>query len=184
VCTRCHGEKADGTGIMAKELAEATGGATRPANLIQGLFGPPTNPGQNLHIFDKMGVDGAAKYLMWMASGGTKAYFPPGLGTVDDNNHGNMLNAFRTLCAEFFLPGQPNKTPVDPLSAGSYEIEYSICTYNNPIVPNTDYSPGTAAAKAWLDIAQANGGAVAYFYLKNNATQGKWVPLTCEEAFP
>jgi hypothetical protein len=183
VCSRCHGEHADGTGPVGKILSAATGGATRPANLVQGLFGPPSNPGQNLHLFDSMGEDGAAKYLMWMASGGTKAYFPPGFGGATDMQHrGNMLDVFRQLCKKF-LPG--GIAPPPPItSSGTYEMEFNICTQNNPIVAGKNYADGSPDQTAWLDAAQANGGAVAYFFLKNNATQGKWVPLTCEEAFP
>ena len=183
VCSKCHGEHADGTGAEGLVLAEATGGATRPANLMEGLFGPPTSPGQNLHLFDSMGSDGAAKYLIWMASGGTKAYFPPGFGGATDMQHrGNMLDWFRQQCQKF-LPGGTT-LPIDPHSAGAYEIEYDVCTQNNPIDPTKDYSNGSADQTAWLDTAQSNGGAVAYFFLKNNATLGQWVPLTCEEAFP
>jgi mono/diheme cytochrome c family protein len=183
VCSKCHGEHADGTGPVGQVLSEATGGATRPANLMQGLFGPHSNPGQDLHLFDSLGTDGAAKYLMWMASGGTKAYFPPGFGGATDMQHrGNMLDWFRQQCKRF-LPGG-TAPPPDPHSSGTYEMEYVVCTQNNPIDPTKNYSDGSPDQTAWLDTAQANGGAVAYFFLKNNATQGKWVPLTCEEAFP
>src|SRR5262249_28321865 len=89
VCSNCHGARADGNSGNAKALLQLSDGRIRVANLMQGLFGPqndPTQPpGTDLMLFDQPGPNGlsigpygAAKYLVWMASGGTSVRFPDG----------------------------------------------------------------------------------------------------------
>src|SRR5262249_44288247 len=106
VGSNCHGAQANGDSGHAKALLQRSGGATSVANLIGGLFGPQGNPsrppGSNLELFDTPGPNGlsigpygAAKYLVWMASGGTSIKFPDGfeslLGSGDSKFGGNML---------------------------------------------------------------------------------------------
>lgn len=85
ICSNCHGSRGDAQSNLASSIATLTGGQTRVANYSQGLFGPPSNPTANLAYFERepladgtyLGADGAAKYLMWMALGGTQALIPP-----------------------------------------------------------------------------------------------------------
>jgi hypothetical protein len=74
-------------------MADMTGGLTRVANLRDGIFGPPGNPGQNrldpvvgfgrsaqelgsLNGIPLTADDWAARYAAWMGLGGTRATIP------------------------------------------------------------------------------------------------------------
>ena len=189
VCTRCHGPRANGETGVAKTILFATGGMTRVANLRDGLFG---HGGTNLALFDVQEPSGArnlaGNYLIWMASGGTNAYFPPELEPIVGPNGGNMLNLVRNTCAQL-LPGHPTQ-----LGAGYqiYETYAKVCTHDNPITPAVGYQPGTSvpldanAQKAWLDRAARNAGWMIFRFLKEDAATGHWPlgPNDCEAAFP
>jgi mono/diheme cytochrome c family protein len=86
ICFNCHGLNADSKGLLADEIATMTGGAARVANFRDGLFGPVGQPGSNRgRIFDPAaakvgggvtGDDVAARYMAWMALGGTSKHLP------------------------------------------------------------------------------------------------------------
>lgn len=88
ICYNCHGARADGKGIQTDSLAAASDGDARPANFIGGLFGPLDQPGANLlRVFGtnlgKAGPDAlkdaeklGARYMAWMALGGTLQHIP------------------------------------------------------------------------------------------------------------
>src|SRR5262249_35182591 len=114
VCSNCHGARADGNSGNAKALLQLSNGKIRVANLMEGLFGPQGDttkpPGTNLPLFDAQGPNGesigpygAAKYLVWMASGGTSVQFPLGfealLGSNDKKYGGNMLTKVSYYCS-------------------------------------------------------------------------------------
>lgn len=120
VCSNCHGKLADSRGRQADTVVQMTGGATRVANFRAGLFGPPEMPGQNLQTeFVKgpasMGAptDWAARYMAWMALGGTTAVIPQAVLSVVGANpvfgtavfrgiaggDPNMLSVARAVCA-------------------------------------------------------------------------------------
>ncbi|XYI00232.1 hypothetical protein ACMHYB_10980 [Sorangium sp. So ce1128] len=80
ICANCHGVHGDAQTGAARAL-RATSGA-RVASLVDGLFGPRWAPNENLAAFhgpdagdDDLGPEGAAKYLVWMATGGTTVAF-------------------------------------------------------------------------------------------------------------
>ncbi|WP_394820728.1 c-type cytochrome [Pendulispora albinea] len=83
ICANCHGVHGDGQTGAARAL-RATSGAF-VANFADGLFGPRRNPAANVDCFDHgstsagcsggLGKNGAAKYLVWMATGGTNVSF-------------------------------------------------------------------------------------------------------------
>jgi mono/diheme cytochrome c family protein len=87
ICINCHGPLADSKGRMADNLADMTGGDTRVANLRDGFFGPADRPGFNRQsVFASAPTDGgvtaedwAARYLVWMGSGGTQRVIPPAI---------------------------------------------------------------------------------------------------------
>ncbi len=75
ICVNCHGPDADSGGRQAQTLAEMTGGTARVANFRDGLFGPFGKNGENRkRVFPSEDV--AARYLPWMALGGTKVTIP------------------------------------------------------------------------------------------------------------
>lgn len=91
ICSKCHGPQADGQSSLASTMADLTGGLTRVANLRDGIFGPPGNPGANRNDatigFNKPNLgslngvpltpdDWAARYTVWMGLGGTRANLP------------------------------------------------------------------------------------------------------------
>jgi mono/diheme cytochrome c family protein len=80
ICSNCHGIYGDAQTGASRAL-RATSGA-RVASFVDGLFGPRWAPSENLATFhgpaageDDLGPDGAAKYLVWMATGGTTVSF-------------------------------------------------------------------------------------------------------------
>jgi mono/diheme cytochrome c family protein len=83
ICVNCHGRPADSRGRQAETVQALSGGETRVANLRDGLFGPPGSPGTNLqNVFspvasgDTSSRDWAARYMSWMALGGTQRVIP------------------------------------------------------------------------------------------------------------
>jgi hypothetical protein len=190
VCQRCHGPRANGVSGIAKVILASTGGATRVADLIDGLFG---KSGANLKQFDLLQPDGttrnlAGNYLIWMASGGTNAYFPPELASIVGPNGGNMLNLVRQVCSQL-LPGHPN--PEDP-GWQEYEMLQKVCTFNNPVTDDLGFQPGTMVPlnpvpqNAWLDRAAQNAGWTLFRFFSEEAAVGKW-PLganDCDKQFP
>jgi mono/diheme cytochrome c family protein len=97
ICINCHGALADGSGRLADNLAEMTGGQARPADFRDGLFGPvgAAPDANNRHAVFGAGVptttpdwysldgvtldddDRASRYMAWMALGGTQVLIPP-----------------------------------------------------------------------------------------------------------
>ncbi|MDF3068227.1 MAG: hypothetical protein K0R38_3828 [Polyangiaceae bacterium] len=122
ICSNCHGQRGTAESNLASTIANLTGGTTRVANYAQGLFGPLDNRTHNLSFFtDKkladgtsLGEFGAAKYLLFMALGGTEAVIPAAAlrqvaaakvasqtrpGNVADFASANMLEVAKEVCA-------------------------------------------------------------------------------------
>ena len=87
ICINCHGPEADSKGIFSEALAAMTGGTTRVANFRDGILGPREDPGRNRQLVfgaaaaaDPTGGltadDFAARYLAFMALGGTEKKIP------------------------------------------------------------------------------------------------------------
>jgi mono/diheme cytochrome c family protein len=92
ICVNCHGPKADSRGIQAETLADLTGGATRVANLRDGLLGHGSDGAANIDrvfgafagLYPKNAPDAtlvtaedwAARYVAWMGLGGTAKKIP------------------------------------------------------------------------------------------------------------
>jgi mono/diheme cytochrome c family protein len=155
ICTNCHGPLADAHGRLADNLLIMTGGSAQVADLRDGLFGPVTSPGANRQeAFGSLpaGIDAgswanlsaddrAARYLAWMASGGTEVVIPQSIiqivgttsvlgvprvlpaGTVS----ANMLSVAKTLCLSLLfsnidpgtIPGGRSGVGADKLSVDS-----------------------------------------------------------------
>jgi hypothetical protein len=94
ICINCHGAKADSSGRLADNLATMTGGHAIVADFRDGLFGPVGTTYANIHrVFGVSSVpagsswtdssiddfDRAARYMAWMALGGTKVVIPAGI---------------------------------------------------------------------------------------------------------
>jgi mono/diheme cytochrome c family protein len=129
ICVNCHGPQADSTGIMAEAILNMTGGDARVANLRDGLlggnnrgrvFGPAAgkamaSPGS--------AEDWAARYMAWMALGGTQRVLPAALlnivaatrvlgearatNRISPTGSPNMLKLAQELCTHV-LPANIN----------------------------------------------------------------------------
>jgi mono/diheme cytochrome c family protein len=171
ICINCHGPLADATGRLAQNLATMTGGLDLVADFRDGLFGPVSSPESNLNpVFSALpsdapaswtGVskdDRAARYMSWMALGGTDVAIPTGLLTIvgatpvlDQRRavaptitSANMLSTAKALCDQVLGPSEEDNvnfflnqdvtsysTALIP-SNGDNELWLHICSLNNP----------------------------------------------------
>jgi cytochrome c553 len=178
VCAKCHGPHANGDSSLARAIAEETGGATRVANLHDGLFA-----GDHMSLLDGADADGSPRnfggnYLIWMASGGTKVTFPPdpALSELIGPERGNMLQLVRVLCARLL----PDSQFATVSTALSYDIVYKACTFDNPITPELGYAlNGTTPLRpelqaAWINRAAQNVGWLVFRFLQVDGRANNW----------
>jgi mono/diheme cytochrome c family protein len=158
ICINCHGPLANGRGRLADNLLTMTGGNARVADLRNGLFGPVDSPGSNRQAYgfplpapdagvgapdaDIAGAlaawtgvsldDRAARYLAWMALGGTDVTIPQPILTIVANTSvlgvhpvidsssisANMLAVARSTCLSL-LTGFTGQTGI---GATSFEV--------------------------------------------------------------
>lgn len=85
ICINCHGPDMDSKGRQADTVQQLTGGGSRVANFMTGLFGPRSSPGTARGLADGFGSvvtsavtadDWGGRYMSWMAMGGTTATIP------------------------------------------------------------------------------------------------------------
>ena len=161
ICANCHGPEADSKGRLAATIADMTGGRTRVANLRDGFFGPPDNPGANRdRVFGKVASADvaaevwAARYLMFMGLGGTTAAIPQlALQTI---RNGAILGVKR-----------PQSSTLDVSTANMLSVPYGLCKATVPGDPfdfslesgDVDYS-GEGAYKTPLVEKNGDLGAV------------------------
>lgn len=171
ICVNCHGRPADSRGRQAETVQALSGGETRVANLRDGLFGPPNGAGTNLQNVFSVAANGettardwAARYMSWMALGGTQRKIPAVvLGQVARTEvsgrerempllsdfDANMLSSARQAC-RLVIPMIPDQAPVGAGRSqfairpsqtalieenGDAELWQRVCSYGNvPIV--------------------------------------------------
>jgi mono/diheme cytochrome c family protein len=121
ICINCHGPRFDSRGRQADTLMLMTGGASRVANLREGLLGPSAMPGANrMRVYGPFadmtstGQDWTARYVAWMGLGGTRRVIPASIlslvGTAEvmgEKRQGvlpvtdaNMLTLAQQLCSQ------------------------------------------------------------------------------------
>jgi mono/diheme cytochrome c family protein len=196
ICINCHGKHADGNGFIAQNLTLLTGGLARVADFRDGLFGPATTPGSNIHLAfgtaalpqnagaNWTGItddDRTARYMAWMALGGTEVVIPPevlslvqetpvfGVPRLLGVTSANMLSTAKGLCAsllggntavQLFSPGQGylDVAGLDPSlihTNGDAELWLRMCTFANPSAVHVlRYNSGQPA----LPYAVGNSG--------------------------
>jgi mono/diheme cytochrome c family protein len=191
ICVNCHGPQADSKGLLSEAISEMTGGAARVANLRDGLLGPPGKPGGNIgRVFDAdkldalandrgtTDLDWAARYLSWMALGGTQRVLPGSLlkivgatrvmglprsrpGQVVAGTP-NMLELARNACnnvlvwtsgtpfTKYFNDGHPDWTSNTLLlgTIGDAEMWQRVCSIGNR--PVVRVPVWDAGSKSWL----------------------------------
>jgi cytochrome c553 len=200
ICANCHGRSGDGQSGAAKTLVALNG--ARVANLAAGLFG--TTEGQsNLLPFEaEYGPHGGARYLLWMASGGTTVKFTEEFmqawvkyGEVDIDFSGdtrdwaawgaNMLGAARGACDLIRLGRFGTATPpsANVTSFGGTRMWTQVCTLDNPLTQAIREGTDQEAMEEWLQHAEFNVGVMAYFFIKDELTKHPvgWIyPLRTE----
>jgi len=130
ICSNCHGPRANAESNLASTIANLTGGSTRVANWAQGFFGPPSSPDSNLSYFTTQKLDdktslgeyGAAKYMLFMALGGTQALIPP--AAMVQVAHAKVASRPRNGNAEVFA-STPNMLEIAKQLCAT-TIEYDI----------------------------------------------------------
>jgi mono/diheme cytochrome c family protein len=177
ICINCHGPNADSLGRQADLLQTVTGGRSRVANFRSGLFNPTAQddpydmPDLGLQVnrprvfgpyasADVSTDDWGARYLAWMALGGTAAEIPQlvltqvavtgdaGLArpVVLTAKGANMLQVAQGACfavqgystdgssLEFdFLTREISKNPLIPQN-GDRELWQRACALANPFI--------------------------------------------------
>jgi hypothetical protein len=194
ICINCHGPNADANGRLAANLNNMTGGLAQVANFSAGLFGPVSMPGANRDEAFTLPDDAsqawqattseerAARYMAWMALGGTKVQLPAGILTIVqqtkvlDQRRGafgvvasaNMLSTAKGICRSLlgdddlfkdsFTPSNPTRYH-NPLihSNGDAELWLNLCSFNNPppihYISSDNKLPGTFSNGGFVSAA-------------------------------
>jgi len=180
VCANCHGPRADSHGRQADTLQLMTGGDARVANFRDGLFGPVSNPGANRAA--AFAVDGspvspddwAARYVAWMALGGTSKLIPkaildvvtatPILGEprkLPGVDGANMLGPVQTLCAQLFMQSIWLQNVVGyPAEPELSILELSLV--DSEIHEGTPEQPGPLNNFLWESLKSFQSGQILY----------------------
>ncbi|MCP3136154.1 c-type cytochrome [Pyxidicoccus xibeiensis] len=195
VCANCHGRLGDGQSGAAKALAAFSG--DRVANLVDGLFGYRRDGSRNFDMFTgdgALGAHGGARYLAFMASGGTDVKFTVPFmlawvkyGEVDIDFSGdgddwgawgaNMLGAAKGACdlirvGRFGTGTSSEPRSNNPNAIGGVRMWTEICTLDNPLTDAVRRGDLTVKEE-WLRRAEFNAGVMAYFYLRDHLSQDK-----------
>ena len=184
ICINCHGPIGDATGRLATNLATMTGGQDLVADFRDGLFGPVASPPQYAWLHQEFDTlhdsnaniiqnapeswlsttpfDRAARYMSWMALGGTQVTIPAGLltivgetpvlGTSRSNapnpKSANMLSTAKAMCDRLLGVSASDEAAQGKLSElaqfpfdgespavltnGDGELWLRLCAFNNP----------------------------------------------------
>lgn len=193
ICQNCHGRFADSKSPLAATILELTGGNTRVANFVGGLFGPPSAPNAFAREEFTVGLgatpeDWQARYLLFMGLGGTSAEIPqvvlnlvatsPFYGsavTAPGGDNPNMLGSAQNLCG-LVLGSQralPTSNPPAPLliqanfvkKTGHYELWEAICSFQNePVVHVFQMSDGASLTSTADYLYRAKDDEGAWLY--------------------
>ncbi len=183
VCFNCHGANADSKGLLADEIAIMTGGDARVANFRDGLFGPVAHPGANRdRVFGPgataigggvTGDDVAARYIAWMALGGTTKHLPmevlaqvsdaPVLGALRAHialeGTPDMLRLGLDLCRQI-VTSDPSETEI-PVTDVAVLGRYNWSRFSGLIDRNGD-------AEMWLRLCSLGNRTVVRVPFVNN----------------
>lgn len=181
ICQNCHGKAVDSNSPLAATILEVTGGNTRVANFVKGLFGPPTAP--DAYARDEFMIgqgatpdDWQARYVLFMGLGGTSAEIPlsvlslvasspfygegvrtPGATTP------NMLNSALEFC--YFVLGGTRTLPDTPPAPGQPGVPAPQITTDDHI-----FVSGNAHYELWESLCSlGNDPVVRVFGLVGGA---------------
>jgi hypothetical protein len=182
ICINCHGPKADSNGRLAQNLATMTGGRAEVADFRDGLFGPvgaaeetsnrhlafgalpPDAPAAWTSVTDD---DRAARYMAWMALGGTPVQIPIEILEIVAVTHvldqqrllqasslsANMLSQAKALCLGILGPTYGDSLHgsfFDPRAGHGY-LDARLTNLNSSLIP------ANGDAELWMQMcATAN----------------------------
>jgi hypothetical protein len=175
ICINCHGPQADSTGRLAQNLATMTGGLAQVADFrdglfgkvgttysdIQAVFGPTAGLPSSWTLPQVTPFDRAARYMAWMALGGTKVKIPDGIlqivsltkvldkprlaAPAGQKISANMLSTAKGLCTALlgcqlslgevcaFNPNNVTSYSKTLIHTnGDAELWLKLCSLNNP----------------------------------------------------
>jgi mono/diheme cytochrome c family protein len=193
ICFNCHGVNADSKGLLAEEISTLTGGDARVANFRDGLFGPVATPGANrARVFGPAATtlgggltadDVGARYLAWMALGGTAKHLPQDVltqvsqapvlgqlrGHISPQGTPDMLRLGLQLCAQLAASdADVAQLPLADLFAG--RIAWS---------KTTGLVDTTADADMWLRVCTLGNRPVVHVpLLSGTHNNGQWAAST------
>ncbi|HEY6477649.1 MAG TPA: hypothetical protein VI456_13795 [Polyangia bacterium] len=167
VCFNCHGVNADAKGLLADEISLMTGGDARVADFRDGLFGPLDSPGANIErVYGPdaatlggglTGEDLAARYMAWMALGGTSKHLPQEV--LNQVSESPVLGTFRQHIA---LQGTPDMLRIglelceeiasSDASATSYNVSDLVSLGRYKWGDNTGLIDTNGDAEMWLHL--------------------------------
>lgn len=153
VCINCHGASFEANGRQANVVSEITGGRVTVANFRDGLFGPRSAPSSaRQSVFTVPGTDTpdqwAARYMAWMALGGTlKPIPPPVLQVVGDTPvlgvaisrggiaSANMLEVAKVVCGAVLPISATSGIATTRYSKkiGDYDLWRRVCAFRNQV---------------------------------------------------
>jgi mono/diheme cytochrome c family protein len=204
ICINCHGPQADGQGLLADEIALMTGGNARVADFRSGLFGPESAPGTNrASVFTaaatagtvgaatdgvaptpNMGTpdDFGARYMAWMALGGTKVQIPPQLlqvvattqvagvsrSRITVTGSPNMLQLAQKLCTNVLLSDTNNDVAGLGQLPGSFPINWS---------GQTALIGSNGDAEMWMKVCGLNNRPVVRVVVPGDGSPKSALPL-------
>jgi mono/diheme cytochrome c family protein len=194
ICFNCHGLNADSKGLLAEEISTLTGGDARVANFRDGLFGPVSQPGANrARVFGPAaatlggglaGDDVAARYLAWMALGGTAKHLPqdvltqvsqaPVLGQlrshISPKGTPDMLRLGLQLCAQIATSDKD----VNQLGLGDFFGTGRIAWSKS-----TGLVDSTGDAEMWLRLCSLGNRPIVHVpLLAGTNNNGHWAAST------
>ena len=179
ICFNCHGINADSKGLLADEITTLTGGDARVADFRDGLFGPVSAPGTNRdRVFASAAAtlsvtspvtsdDLGARYMAWMALGGTEKHLPedvltevslsPVLGQIrahmDLQGTPDMLRLGLTLCEQ--IVGSDQESTELPLADFISTGRMGWSNYTGLVDSNGD-------AEMWLRLCNLGNRAIVH----------------------
>ncbi|MGA2447648.1 MAG: hypothetical protein ABTD50_03110 [Polyangiaceae bacterium] len=193
ICTNCHGPLADAQGRLADNLLVMTGGTARVADLRDGLFGPVQDPGTNRQeAFGTLpsGIDAGAwaglsaddrgaRYLAWMASGGTEVTIPQpilqivGATTVLGQTRtlpngtvtANMLSVAKALCLSLLFSNMnPSVILGSRLPTGGNKLVvdanwFTLDSTGGHLADDPELIASNGDAELWLHVCSAGNPA-------------------------
>ena len=175
ICQNCHGTQLDSRSPLAATILELSGGQTRVANFLDGLFGPTAAPGAFARdeFLINLGAsyeDWQARYVLFMGLGGTEANIPQavidlvavssfyGRPATASTKDPNMLDSAEQRCLQVL--NNPRQLPKNN-QAG---IGRPMLPYLVPSNNAQGFAPGTGHYELWESLCTYRNEPVVHVF--------------------